>query len=81
MQNGKHVYVEKPVSHNILEGRRIVEAARKYGKICQTGTQSRSTSGMREAMAFLHDGKLGKIKLARGLCYKLRPSIGKVKGP
>jgi predicted dehydrogenase len=81
MQNGKHVYVEKPVSHNVLEGRRTVEVARKTGKICQTGTQSRSAKGMREAIAFLHDGKLGKIKLARGLCYKLRGSIGKVSGP
>src|SRR5262249_45673459 len=53
MQNGKDVYVEKPVSHNVSEGRRIVEVARQYGKICQTGTQSRSSSGMREAMAFL----------------------------
>jgi predicted dehydrogenase len=79
MQNGKDVYVEKPVSHNVSEGRRIVEIARKYKRICQTGTQSRSSKGMREAMAFLHAGKLGKIKLARGLCYKLRPSIGKVK--
>ena len=81
MQNGKHVYVEKPVSHNVLEGRRIVEAARKYNRLCQTGTQSRSTTGMREAIGFLHAGKLGKVKLAKGICYKLRPSIGKVKGP
>jgi len=81
IQNGKHVYVEKPVSHNVLEGRRIVQAARKYKKICQAGTQSRSNTGMREAIAFLHSGKLGKVKLAKGLCYKLRPSIGKVKGP
>jgi len=81
LQNGKDVYVEKPVSHNVSEGRRIVETARKYHRICQTGTQSRSSKGMREAMAFLHAGKLGKIKLARGLCYKLRPSIGKVNGP
>ncbi len=81
MQNGKDVYVEKPVSHNVLEGRRIVEAARKYKKICQTGTQSRSTSGMRDAMAFLHSGKLGQVKLAKGLCYKLRPSIGYVTAP
>jgi predicted dehydrogenase len=42
MQAGKDVYVEKPVSHNVSEGRRIVEVARKYGKICQTGTQCRS---------------------------------------
>jgi predicted dehydrogenase len=81
MQNGKHVYVEKPVSHNVLEGRRIVEVARKTGKICQTGTQSRSSKGMRDAMEFLHSGKLGKVSLARGLCYKLRGSIGKVTGP
>ncbi len=81
MQNGKDVYVEKPVSHNVSEGRRIVEVARKTNRICQTGTQSRSSKGMREAMAFLHAGKLGKIRLARGLCYKLRPSIGKVDSP
>jgi predicted dehydrogenase len=81
LQNGKDVYVEKPVSHNVSEGRRIVETARKFNRICQTGTQSRSMKGMREAMAFLHAGKLGTIKLARGLCYKLRPSIGKVQGP
>jgi predicted dehydrogenase len=80
LQHNKDVYVEKPVSHNVREGRRIVEAARKYNRICQTGTQSRSSSGMREAIDFLHSGKLGKIQLARGLCYKLRPSIGKVKG-
>ena len=81
MQNGKDVYVEKPVSHNVSEGRRMVETARKHDKLCQTGTQSRSSKGMQEAMAFIHGGKIGKVKLARGLCYKLRDSIGKVKGP
>jgi predicted dehydrogenase len=81
IQNGKDVYVEKPVSHNVSEGRRIVEAARKYNRICQAGTQSRSGTGLREAMAFLHAGKLGKIKVARALCYKPRGSIGKVSGP
>jgi predicted dehydrogenase len=81
MQAGKDVYVEKPVSHNVSEGRRIVEAARKYKKICQTGTQSRSSDGIKKAIEFLHAGKLGKLKIARGLCYKSRPSIGKVKGP
>jgi predicted dehydrogenase len=80
LQNGKDVYVEKPVSHNVSEGRRIVEMARRHNRICQTGTQSRSSKGMRDAIAFLHSGKLGKVKLARGLCYKLRPSIGKVNG-
>jgi predicted dehydrogenase len=77
MQAGKHVYVEKPCSHNIFEGRKLVEAARKYNKICQHGTQSRSSKGLKEAMAFLHAGKLGKVKIARGLCYKKRGSIGK----
>jgi predicted dehydrogenase len=81
MQNGKDVYVEKPVSHNVSEGRRVVEAARKYGRICQAGTQIRSSPGIREAIQFLRDGKLGKISVARGLCYKSRGSIGKVDGP
>jgi predicted dehydrogenase len=76
MQHGKDVYVEKPVSHNVSEGRRCVEAARKYNKICQVGTQSRSMPGMREAMDYLHQGHLGDVKLARGLCYKPRTSIG-----
>ncbi len=80
MQSGKDVYVEKPVSHNVSEGRRIVEAARKYNRICQAGTQSRSNEGMRAAIEFLHAGKLGKIKVARGLCYKPRGSIGKTAG-
>jgi predicted dehydrogenase len=80
-QAGKDVYVEKPVSHNVWEGRQIVEAARKYNKIVQTGTQIRSSRGIREAMEFIHNGGLGKVKLARGLCYKRRASIGKVDGP
>ena len=80
MENGKHVYVEKPVSHNVREGRIMVETARKFKKVCQTGTQSRSMPGMREAMAYMHDGKLGKVKLAYATCYKPRGSIGKVNG-
>ncbi len=78
MQAGKDVYVEKPVSHNISEGRKMVEAARKYRKIVQTGTQARSSSAIREAVEWVKAGHLGKIKIARGLCYKPRPSIGKV---
>ena len=78
MQAGKDVYVEKPVSHNVKEGRMTVEFARNLGKICQTGTQSRSTQGMRDAIAFVRSGKIGTVKLARGLCYKPRGSIGKV---
>lgn len=73
---GKDVYVEKPVSHNVLEGRRLVQAARKNKKIVQTGTQCRSNPGMRDAMAFVHSGGIGEIKISRGLCYKRRPSIG-----
>ena len=76
IQAGKDVYVEKPVSHNVAEGRRIVEAARKHNKICQTGTQSRSNKGTLDAIKFLHGGGIGDIKVARGLCYKPRGSIG-----
>src|SRR4051812_7803628 len=81
IQAGKDVYVEKPVSHNVWEGRKVVEAARSHGKIVQTGTQSRSNTGMRECIDFIHSGAHGKVLLARGLCYKPRPSIGKVDGP
>ncbi|MEI6781101.1 MAG: Gfo/Idh/MocA family oxidoreductase [Verrucomicrobiota bacterium] len=81
MQAGKDVYVEKPVSHNVWEGRRVVEVARQLKRIVQTGTQSRSSSGMREGIQWVRDGNIGKILRARGLCYKRRPSIGKVDGP
>ncbi len=82
MQAGKDVYVEKPVSHCVWEGRQMVKAARKYGRIVQTGTQSRSSrEGIFEAVKWVQGGNLGKIKLARGLCYKRRPSIGKTEGP
>lgn len=80
LQSGKHVYVEKPVSHNVWEGRQLVAAARKYGKICQTGTQSRSFSAMREMIDYIHTGKLGTISVARAMCYKPRTSIGSVAG-
>jgi len=78
IQAGKDVYLEKPVSHNVWEGRKVVEAARKYGKIVQTGTQSRSSGGLRAAQTWAQEGHLGKLLYARGLCYKRRPSIGKV---
>ena len=82
IQAGKDVYVEKPVSHNVSEGRRVVEFARKYDKIVQTGTQSRSSiEGIKAAVEWVKAGNIGKIKLARGLCYKPRGSIGKVTGP
>jgi len=78
MQAGKDVYVEKPVSHNISEGRRMVQAARKYGRICQVGTQYRSEGTCQAAGRFLAEGKLGKVTLARSLTYKGRQGIGGV---
>ena len=78
MQAGKHVYVEKPVSHNVVEGRRLVEIARRHNKICQAGMQIRSAAGSIAAIEFLKSGRLGQIKVARGLCYKRRASIGQV---
>lgn len=80
MQAGKHVYVEKPVSHNVWEGRRIVDASRHYNKICQTGTQCRSQQGSISAIEFLRAGRLGQLEIARGLCYKPRGSIGTHQG-
>ncbi|MDZ4849377.1 MAG: Gfo/Idh/MocA family oxidoreductase [Pirellulaceae bacterium] len=76
MQAGKDIYLEKPISHNIHEGRTLIAAAKKYGKILQTGTQTRSSTACIEAMKFIQDGKIGDVKFARGLCYKRRKSIG-----
>lgn len=75
MQAGKDVYVEKPISHNIHEGRALVAAAKKYGRMFQTGTQSRSSSGCQDAVKFIAEGGIGEVKFARGLCYKRRKSI------
>lgn len=81
IQSGRDVYVEKPVSHNVSEGRRMVEFARKHHKIVQTGTQSRSSrEGIAQAVEWVKGGNLGKITLARGLCWKPRQSIGKTQG-
>ena len=79
-QAGKDVYVEKPVSHNVWEGRQMVRAAEKYGRVVQTGTQSRSSPGIAEGVKFVREGKLGRILYAHGTCYKPRKSIGKVEG-
>ena len=81
MQAGKDVYVEKPVSHNVWEGRQLVNAAAKYNKIVQMGVQSRSGYGLHMAEEWCKAGNLGKLVYARGLCYKRRPSIGKVEAP
>lgn len=76
-QAGKHVYVEKPVCHTIWEGRKMVEAMRKYQKIVAAGFQNRSDVGLLEAIPMIHDGTFGKVTQARGLCYRKRASIGK----
>jgi len=76
MQAGKDTYLEKPVCHNVAEGAALVAAARKYGRMCQVGTQCRSSRAVREAMQFLAEGGIGEVKFARGLCYKRRKSIG-----
>ena len=76
-QAGKDVYVEKPCSHNIWEGRKLVDAARKYNRIVQHGTQIRSSEAVREGMQLLHDGVIGDVYLAKGTCYKRRNTIGR----
>ena len=78
---GKDVYMEKPVSHNVWEGRQLVAAARKYGRVMQAGTQIRSGEGLQEAVAWVQAGELGRITAARGFCYKRRTSIGLTQGP
>ena len=78
---GKSVYVEKPVSHNVWEGRQLAKAARKFGTVVQCGTQSRSSKSLQEAVAYVRSGALGKIEYAVGTCFKPRPSIGKLSQP
>jgi predicted dehydrogenase len=75
-QAGKDVYVEKPCSHEIHEGRVAVDAARKHGRIVQHGTQGRSSGRWARVAEIARSGKLGKLLVSRGLCYKPRPSIG-----
>ncbi len=75
-QAGKDCYVEKPGSHNIFEGRKMVEAAEKYDRIVQHGVQLRSSPSIREAVQLLHDGYIGRVYMARGLVFRWRPDIG-----
>ncbi|MBY5958743.1 Gfo/Idh/MocA family oxidoreductase [Membranicola marinus] len=75
-QAGKDVYVEKPGSHNIWEGRKMVEAANKYNRIVQHGVQLRSSPAVNEAIGLLRDGYIGRVYMARGLVFRWRPSIG-----
>ncbi len=76
-QAGKDVYVEKPMSHTVWEGRKMIEAAAKYGRIVQVGTHYRSETGLADGIAFLHEGQLGKLKHVRALIYGRRESIGR----
>ncbi len=80
-QAGKDVYVEKPVSHCIWEGRKAIEAARKYGRIVQSGTQQRSDPGVIAAAADLRKGALGKVEWVHSMWYKRRGPIGKTTTP
>ena len=80
-QAGKDVCVEKPVSHNIWEGRKMVEAARKYNRVVQGDLDLRSNNGLRKAIDYIQRGELGKILIVHGFCYKRRKSMGKVAGP
>ena len=75
-QAGKDVYVEKPCSHNMFEAKQIVAAARKYDRIVQQGSQSRSSPALQDAVQKMRDGFLGDVYMARGLCYKWRDTIG-----
>jgi predicted dehydrogenase len=77
-QAGKDVYVEKPVCHTVLEGRKMVDAARKYNRIVQAGICYRSSRAVQEGIRFVHDGKLGKVYMAKGITYRYRESIGRV---
>ena len=78
MQAGKHVYVEKPLSHSQWEGAQTVLAAQKYGRVCQLGTQQRSDPMQAEIKKFLHEEKgLGDIQTARVNRYGVRAPIGR----
>jgi predicted dehydrogenase len=76
-QAGKDAYIEKPCSHSWWEGKQLVAAAARYNRMVQHGTQSRSSIGVKEAFGHLRDGLVGDVYMARALCYKWRPTIGR----
>jgi predicted dehydrogenase len=76
-QAGKDVYVEKPCSHNMFEAKQIVAAAKKYNRIVQHGTNSRTSPAVREAIKQLQEGLIGDVYSVRGLCFKPRKTIGR----
>jgi predicted dehydrogenase len=79
LKAGKHVYVEKPCAHNILEASLLAEAAKKTGKCVQHGTQSRSGKGIQDAVKFLRDGGIGKVRMAKAINHQMRGPIGNAK--
>lgn len=76
MQAGKDVYVEKPGTHNLYEGKKLIETAKKYKRVVQHGVQLRSSVAMQEAIKHLREGLIGNVYMARGLVFKWRPDIG-----
>ena len=76
MDAGKHVYVEKPCSHNIREGQLLVEAQRRTGRIVQHGTQTRSSEGHQTAIQMLREGVIGEVVVARAWDVQFRKPIG-----
>jgi len=78
---GKHVYIEKPISHNMFESQRVVEIARKHDSIVQCGFQNRSDSGLLTFFDQLLAGKYGEVQFVHGTCHRQRASIGKLDQP
>ncbi len=76
LQSGKHVYVEKPCSHNPAEGAMLVEAQKKYGKLVQMGTQQRSSAHTIEVVGKIHNGLIGRPYFAKAWYSNVRKSIG-----
>jgi predicted dehydrogenase len=81
LEAGKHVYVEKPLSHNVWEGRQLARAAANSPLVAQHGSQKRSSRALADAVEYVRAGNLGKLKVSRGFCYKRRKSIGWVDSP
>ncbi len=77
IQAGKHVSVEKPCCHNVFEGQKLVEAAKKYRVLVQDGAEQRSNPCAQTMAKFLHGGGLGEVYMAKGICYKWRNTIGR----
>ena len=77
LKAGKHVYVEKPCSHNIAEAQLLLKAAETTGKCVQHGTQGRAGKALQEAVAFMRDGGIGKVRMAKAINHQHRPPIGR----